>query len=163
PDFDPAQIGGDRLAHLLLQGGVSTSSVVSEVAGRGIGMDIVRDAITRLGAQFNVATEQGQGTAFELVVPQSLSSVEAVTVEDGDALVGVPLRAVRRARWLGPEDIRQSPEGEAILDEGEAIPLVSLAQLLGGQPAPAPAEKFPVLIVSGADKRAALRVGRVRG
>lgn len=78
-DLDVLDANG--LVRVLLQGGISTSAVVTEVAGRGIGMDIVRAAVAKLAADFLVTTEPDKGTSFELIVPLSMSSVEALVVE----------------------------------------------------------------------------------
>jgi two-component system chemotaxis sensor kinase CheA len=125
------RLDANGLVRVLLQGGISTSSVVSEVAGRGIGMDIVRAAVARLSADFVVTTEPGRGTSFELIVPLSVSSVEALVVEAGGVAATVPLYAVRHSVRLEPRDIYQTSLGQAIVYDGHAVPFVSLARLLG--------------------------------
>jgi two-component system chemotaxis sensor kinase CheA len=163
PAVDLDRLDSAGIARLLLQGGVSTSATVSEVAGRGIGMDIVRDAVTRLGAEFDVATTPGKGTRFDLVVPQSLASIDAIMVEAAAIRATVPLHAVRQAQRLAPGDIRHTPDGDAVMHDGDAIPLVPLARLLGPAAGQGPAETLSALVVAGAAGRVALGVTHMHG
>ena len=102
PAADLDRLDAKRLVGVLLHGGISTSSAVSEVAGRGIGMDIVRAAVAKLAADFTVATEPGKGTSFELIVPLSVSSVEALVLE------GAGMTATDSALRRAPYDAHRS-------------------------------------------------------
>ena len=77
----PRELDAEELVRLLLRGGISTSTTVTEVSGRGIGLDVVREAVERLGGEVVVRDQPGRGTTIELVVPLSLASVEALIVE----------------------------------------------------------------------------------
>jgi two-component system chemotaxis sensor kinase CheA len=99
------------LVRLLMQGGLSTSTSVTEVSGRGIGMDIVREALDRLGGAVNVKTTRGHGTVFELTVPLSLAAVEALLVESAGTFAAIPLDAVRHTQLLAADDISRSARG----------------------------------------------------
>ena len=68
----------DELLRLLLKGGMSTSGAVTDVSGRGIGLDVVREAAERLGGEATVRTDAGKGTTVELVVPLSITSLHAL-------------------------------------------------------------------------------------
>lgn len=153
--------GAELLA--LLRGGVSTAAVVSEVSGRGIGMDIVREAVARMGADFNVRTEPGKFTRFELSVPLSVSSVEALIVEAMGSRVTLPLYAVRRTTRLEPGDIHRTGLGDSIIHEGQSIPLVPLARLLGRSVPPRRAGNMTAAIVSGRNGVAAVAITRLLG
>src|SRR5204862_56040 len=77
--------GGPRpsaaeLLQLLLRGGISTARSVDEVSGRGVGLDVLREAAARLGGEVTLTTEAGRGTALEIVVPISLFSLDAIVV-----------------------------------------------------------------------------------
>ncbi|HWA19628.1 MAG TPA: response regulator [Devosia sp.] len=159
----PAEGDARALARLLLRGGVSTSETVTEVAGRGIGMDIVRDAVARLGGELLVETTPGRGTVFELIAPQSISAVEALLIESGDAMVTLPLHAVRHAMRIEARDIHRTAATEAILHNGQSIPLVRVSRLLGKPSPPRRAGSFSVIVVRGGDGLAAIDAGRVRG
>jgi two-component system chemotaxis sensor kinase CheA len=159
----PAEGDARALARLLLRGGVSTSDTVTEVAGRGIGMDIVRDAVARLGGDLLVETSPGKGTVFELVAPQSISAVEALVVEGSDATVTLPLHAVRHALRVDVKDIHRTAANEAILHQGKSVPLVRLGRLLGKPVQPRRAGRFSVVVVAGGKGLAAIDAGRVQG
>ncbi len=158
----------DRLApaallDALLHGGISTSASVSEVAGRGIGMDLVRHTVARLGADLSIKTEVGIGTTFELSVPLSLSSVEALLLEAPGLRATVPLGAVRHTVRLEPKNIHRTSLGEAIIYDGRSVPLVPLGQLLGRTAPVRRNGSFSAVIVGAGDGLAALAVGRIPG
>ncbi len=112
---------------VLLKGGISTTSAVTALAGRGVGLDVVREATQRLNGKISGRTTRGDGTAIELRVPVSLATIEVLIVEISDQIVAIPLDAVRRVRRVDFAEIIRAPEGEAILDDGVLIRLVSPA------------------------------------
>ena len=154
---------GDDLVGLLLEGGVSTAPSLSEVAGRGIGMDVVRDAVNGLQAVLTVRTTPGRGTSFTLALPLSLSSVEALLLESSGQRVALPLSVVRRTARLRPADIHHTPDGEAILDEERSVPIVTLAEIFGQAPKIRRPSAISAVIVETSAGRAAIGVGRIAG
>lgn len=152
----------EELIDLLLRGGISTATTVTEIAGRGIGLDVVRDAAARLGGRVRLITEPGSGAAFELDVPVSLTSFEALAVEDAATVATIPLGAVRRVLRLAPGDIASTPDGAAIVHGDRVIPFLPLGAVLGRTPAPH-AGGWSVAIVAHGDRVVALGVGRVLG
>jgi two-component system chemotaxis sensor kinase CheA len=163
PAADLDKLDANGLVRVLLQGGISTSAVVSEVAGRGIGMDIVRAAVTELAADFAVTTEAGKGTSFELIVPVSVSSVESLVVEGGGVSATLPLQAVHHTLRLEAGHIHRTSLGEAIVHDGRAIPLVSLARLLGRGAAARRAGSLTAIVVTAPGGLAAVSVDRLLG
>jgi two-component system chemotaxis sensor kinase CheA len=121
PDDDAA------LLALLLQGGVSTSSVVTELSGRGIGMDVVRAAMGKLGGKAYASTVAGGGTTFELCVPLSLAALDVLLVEADGQTVALPLDAVCGALRVPAEQVVQTADGAAIVYEESLLPLLPLA------------------------------------
>jgi two-component system chemotaxis sensor kinase CheA len=156
------ELGAAELVRMLLRGGLTTATAVTEVAGRGIGLDIVREVSERLGADVAVHSEPGAGTTFELVVPISLASVEVLLVEVGDTVVGLPLAAVRETRRITAADLSRTAHAMAIVHNGHATPFVPLGQLLqltsGREP-----ERWIGVIIEGDDGLVALGVDRMRG
>jgi len=154
-------LGVDALLQLLLRGGLSTAGAVTEVAGRGIGLDVVRETAERLGGEVSVRTAAGRGTTLELRVPLSLAALDALVVETAGTAVAIPLEAVRRTLRLAPQDIARSAQGDTMIYEGRVIPCVALSRLLDG-PAPASARRHSsVVIVEGAGALAAVGVDRL--
>ena len=154
----------DQLLRLLLKSGISTSGTVTDVSGRGVGLDIAREAAERLGGDVSLRSEPGKGTTVEVVVPSSIASFHALLVETEGVAAAVPLEAVRRTLRVAASDIIETPDGESILDGGRSIPL---AQLL---PVIRPAERqvrlngtSSAFIIEAGDGAAAFLVDRVVG
>jgi two-component system, chemotaxis family, sensor kinase CheA len=154
-------LGPDQLIGLLMTGGVTTSRSVTEVAGRGIGLDIVRETAIRLGGEVAVRSEPGKGATFELTVPASLSSVDALIVEAGGRAAAIPLGAVRRTVRLVAVDVARTGDGASILFEGKPIPFAPLAPALGGADGAPPT--WSVVVLESRGSVAAIGVDRLRG
>ena len=149
------------LLRVLLAGGISTSHAVTEVAGRGIGLDVVRAAAEQLGGAVNIHTDAGAGTRVELVVPWSLAAVDALLIEAAGVVAAIPRDAVRRTLRVFDHDLSRAPDGDSIFHEGAALPFIALARVLSGRPQPArgsrPWSAFVVqagarLVVVGVDR-----------
>lgn len=157
------ELDADRILQLLLRGGISTSGSVTEVSGRGIGLDVVRDAADRLGGEVSVTTTAGAGTVVELTVPLSLASLDVLVVEAEQTPVMIPLRAVRRTLRVAPADVAHTPQGQSVVYEGQVIPFLPLSRLLDRTtPAPAP-RTWSAVVVESTETVAALGVDRLRG
>ena len=154
--------GADRmddqgLIDRLLRGGLSTARAVNTLAGRGVGMDLVRDTAERLGGQLSLRSTPGRGTTLEMRVPLRLGSVRALNVFTGDVPAWVPLDAV--------EQVVQQPQihGQLLLLGQEMLPYARLSDLLmPTQPAPTQAPGSAVVLRCG-ERRAALGVDAVDG
>lgn len=153
-----------ELFRLLLKGGISTSGVVSEVSGRGVGLDIVREAAERLGGDVRVDTRAGEGTMVEVVVPASLSALDALIVEASGILAAIPLEAVRRTLRLAPADLARAADGATIVDGGESIPFIALEQTLArGRREPRRPKPWSTVVVHHGAALAAVGVDRLLG
>jgi two-component system chemotaxis sensor kinase CheA len=119
-------LGPDELLRLLLKGGISTSGAITEVSGRGIGLDVVREAAERLGGTVAVETEAGKGTVMEVIVPVSLSSLNALMVEASGVSAAIPLDAVLGTLRVDAKDVARIAEGQSIVYEGRVIPFMPL-------------------------------------
>jgi two-component system chemotaxis sensor kinase CheA len=154
-------LGAQALLQLLLRGGLSTAGVVSEVAGRGIGLDVVRETAERLGGEVAMRTVAGQGTTLELRVPLSLAALDALVVEVAGTAVAIPLEAVRRTLRLAPQDIARSAQGDTMVYEGRVIPCVALSWLLDGAVPASRRRHLSVVVIEGAGALAAVSVDRL--
>jgi two-component system chemotaxis sensor kinase CheA len=158
------KLGPEELLRVLLKGGISTSGAVTEISGRGIGLDVVREAASRLGGEVTVRTEAGTGTSIEILVPVSLSSLDALLVEAGNQAAAIPLESVRRTLRLSPTDVARTAEGESIVFEGKVIPFAPLARALraGAATLSTPRARSAV-VVEGRGALAAVGVDRMLG
>jgi two-component system chemotaxis sensor kinase CheA len=164
-----AQPGREELLRQLLHGGISTQAGVNAVAGRGIGLDVVRETAARLRGEVSLETESGRGTQLEIVVPVSSSALDVLVVEAGGQHAAIPLDGVRETRRLQAADVARSGDGESIVHEGVAIPFLPLARCLArvtgaksdagtGQGA-----AWSAVVVACADGMAAVGVDRLLG
>jgi two-component system chemotaxis sensor kinase CheA len=165
PDLpDPASLGARELFELLQRGGASTSGTVTAVAGRGIGLDVLRAAAQRLGGEVSIDSRPGAGAAVELVVPVSLLVLEGLAVRVDGRSVMIPLDSVRRAAWVQRDDVVDTPDGEAVMHEGEAVRFAPLGLLLSGVPSETTG-RFPcrTVLVRGAGGTVAVVVDQLIG
>jgi two-component system chemotaxis sensor kinase CheA len=119
------------LLRLLLEGGLTTSGSLSEVSGRGIGLDVVREAMARLGGDVSLRTEPGRGSTLEMIVPVSLASLDVLLVDCSGAPAAIPLDAVSGTLRLRAEEIQRVPQGATVLHDGTAVPFLPLGRHLG--------------------------------
>jgi two-component system chemotaxis sensor kinase CheA len=153
----------EPLLRLLLKGGISTSQTVTDLAGRGIGLDVVREAAERLGGTVTARTEAGAGTTVELVVPLSIASFHALIVEVLGRSVAIPLDAVRGAVRLVHDEIVRTEQHASVLFDGRMIPLGSLRQTLVPASPPLRAPVYAAVVVQGRAGVAAFSVDRIVG
>ena len=119
---------------LIFSPGVTTSASLNQVAGRGIGLDAVRETAQRFKGRVAVRTEPGRGTSIDLEIPVSLSSVRAILLGVGDLLVWVPLDAVQCMLRLDRDALTSLAGRESLIFGGRAIPFVRLAETMGRPP-----------------------------
>lgn len=146
----------------LWKSGVSTATVVNEVAGRGVGLDAVRELVARCNGEVQLHTEAGRGTTFEIRVPVSAASLQAMAVRVDGRIVHVPLDAVHQAVRYASADIATTGDGERVLRRGAAVPYADLGALLGSGAADHGAFRSALVVHSGGAV-AAIGVDRVIG
>ncbi len=159
---DAAKLGTEELLEMLLGGGISTSGAVTQLAGRGIGLDVVREAVHRLRGAVSIRTRKGLGTTLEIVVPVTLAAVEALIVESAGRIVGIPMSSIKRTLRIAMDDVAESPQGASILFEGRVIPFAPLDQGLARAPrGRGAARSWSAVVIEGANALAAVGVPSV--
>jgi two-component system chemotaxis sensor kinase CheA len=148
---------------ILLRGGVTTTRTVTEVSGRGVGLDVVREAAARLNGEIAVRSEAGRGTDIEVCVPVSLTSLAVLQVEVAGVVVSLPLEHVWQTVRIARADVVRSGDGDSILFEGQVIPLLPLAKALRRQTAPTTKPFHPAVVVRSGEAAAAVGVDRLLG
>ena len=125
---------------LLFEAGFSTAEQVTEVSGRGVGMDVVRRNILALGGSVDIASQPGRGLKVTMTVPLTLAIMEAMTVLLGEQIYVLPLASVVESRSLAPGDIHVLPgQGETLAVRGAYLPVLRLGRLFpppGARPQP---------------------------
>ena len=148
---------------LIFASGLSTADAVTELAGRGIGMDVVKNEVTALGGRIEVASERGRGTTFTIYLPLTLAVTQAVLVRAGSNVLAVPSAMVAQVLRLRSEALAEHlGKGEIEFQDG-VYPLHGLAQLLGSA-APATTQGYhSVLLLRSGMQRVALHVDELVG
>ncbi|HEU0034374.1 MAG TPA: response regulator [Kofleriaceae bacterium] len=129
---DEAEAMDDRAAReLIFRPGFSTAATVSEVSGRGVGMDIVRQAIvSRLKGTIDVESTPGQGSAFVLKLPLTLAIIQVVVARAGGETFAIPLDVVQRVLSVKPAEIELVGDREVVVVRGKHVPLIRLDAVL---------------------------------
>jgi two-component system chemotaxis sensor kinase CheA len=158
-------LDAQALLQLLLRGGLSTAAQVTEVAGRGIGLDLVRDVAQRLGAELTVRTATGQGTRLQMTVPVSIAALQVLEVQVAGTVAAIPLDGVRCTLRYDPRCIARTAQGDSLVHDGQALPFITLARVLGASAPPSAANsgQGSAVIVHGAQGLAAIGVDRLLG
>jgi two-component system chemotaxis sensor kinase CheA len=153
-----------EVMRVLLTSGISTSASVTQLAGRGIGLDVVREAVLRLKGEVAIESARGEGSTFALDVPISVASLTALIVDVAGVTHAIPLDAVRSTLRVSSREIARSQDSESVVHEGKVVPFTPLARAL--RRGAAPTERRPVwptVLVSAGGRAAALGVDRVLG
>jgi chemosensory pili system protein ChpA (sensor histidine kinase/response regulator) len=140
--------------------GISTAREVTELAGRGVGMDVVRAQVASLGGRIAVATERGKGTRFTLYLPMTLSIMQVVLATVGERRYALPAAMVEQARRVRTRELREALQRGSIsfsADTGD-VTLRPLAQLLGSPTVITPGEQHSVALLRLGDDRLAICV-----
>jgi len=152
-----------ELAQLIFVSGLSTAETVTELAGRGIGMDVVKNEVGAIGGRIEVATARGHGTTFTIYLPLTLAVAQAVLVRAGASVLAVPSAMVEQVLRLKSEQLAAHLGAGDIEFQAHTYPLHGLAQLLGGGAAAAPQGYQSVLLLRSGAQRLALHVDELVG
>jgi two-component system chemotaxis sensor kinase CheA len=151
-----------ELIELIFTPGFSTAEVISDVSGRGVGMDVVKKNITRLKGIFDVDSVAGQGARFTIKLPLTLAIIQALLVRVVDELYAIPLDSVIESQRVEMPDVRTVHGNEVITLRGQVVPLVRIADFfeLGGRRDP---EKVMIVIVGLQGRQVGLVVDSFEG
>ncbi len=149
-----------RAIELLFAPGFSTAETTSDISGRGVGMDAVRNALRGLGGAVVMTSEQGVGTTVQVRLPLTLAIMPALLVESESVPFAIPLERVERTVNLADQTVRSVTGNRMLVLSDGVLPLIDLAGALGYAPSP---EAGFVVIARGAERRLALLVERLVG
>jgi two-component system chemotaxis sensor kinase CheA len=160
-----AQMDGAAIIDLIFHPGFSTRDTVTEISGRGVGMDVVREHVSRLGGDINVRTTPGKGTCFTLSVPLTLATTRVLLVEDGGQMFAVPSSGIERTGRVRTGDMQRLEGRRALQLDGRVVPVVELAELLQRQSTdvaePTADEWRPFFILPQGDRVVAILTDRL--
>lgn len=158
-----AQLSDTEIDNLLFLPGFSTASEVSALSGRGVGMDVVKSAITGLGGRITITSAPGLGTKFSISLPLTLAVLDGMVVQAAGQTLVVPLSAIIETAKLETDNIHHlASSGEMMQIRSEFVPLFDLGRQLGFRDARNRAQSGIVLLTSQEDgRRAALIVDAI--
>jgi two-component system chemotaxis sensor kinase CheA len=120
-----------EMLNLVFLPGLSTSSEITDMSGRGVGMDVVKTNILRMGGMISIASEQGIGTKITVTLPITLAIIRALIVTVASRTFALPITAVREAIPFVPEEVRSIQGREVITLRGETLAICDLTRLFG--------------------------------
>ena len=161
---DEAQkLSPDEIAQLIFKPGFSTRKIITDLSGRGVGMDVVRQNVQELHGALSVDFQPKQGTKFVLTLPLTLASSRGLLVQAGKQTFAIPLNSVSRMIQIEHHDI-SSINGRAVMTyQGKPIALAWLSQLLELTKTPQTTNQLMVVIIQVAEKQLGLVVDNLVG
>ena len=161
-----AQLSDRDLYGFILETGFSTAEHVTQLAGRGVGMDVVHNEIKQLGGSLAIDSQLGKGSTFTIRLPFTLAVTQAILVRLGDSTYAVPMSSVQGVVRIAREDLarRMNMPNPAYTYAGDEFLIYELSQLLNLPPARMSDEtQLPLLMTRTGDQRAAVRIDGVIG
>lgn len=152
-----------EIIDLLFRPSFSTSDKITDVSGRGVGLDVVKSKIEALGGAVEVKTTYGVGSTFIIHLPLTLAIIQALMVKLGDEKYAISLDSIQTIEDIPVSEIKYVHAKEVINLRGNVIPLVRLRELLDVPGEPEKSENITVVIVSKGDKQAGLVVDSLIG
>ena len=152
-----------EIIDLLFRPAFSTAEKVSDVSGRGVGLDVVKTKIENLGGDIEVSTKKGEGSVFSIRLPLTLAIIQALMVELRDEKYAIPLNSIEMIEDVNASDIKYVQTKEVINIRGTVIPLIRLDQVLNCPEKETEDESLLVVIVKKGDKQVGLVVDQLIG
>jgi len=139
-----------EVLQLIMNAGFSTNDTITDMSGRGVGMDVVRNMVEGNGGSIALKSEVGKGTTVQVFLPLSMAVTQVMTIDVGDACFGISIDNIVETVRVPVEDIKPVNDCEAVVLRDRLIPLVRLKEVLHltGDEEPYPTEEIAILVVS---------------
>lgn len=160
------RLGEGETLSLIFRSGISTSPIITDISGRGLGLAIVQEKVEKLGGELSIESHPNTGTAFRICVPLTLATFRGILVRADEHLFILPTVNVKRVMRVSEDDIKTVENKETIRLDDELISLVRLDDVLGLSPQSRTSEPNgynPVVILGAAERRIAFLVDGVLG
>lgn len=143
---------------LLFNSGFSTAETISDISGRGVGLDVVKNKIESLGGRVEVDSEPGKGTTFTIQLPLTLSIMASMLIEAGPETYAIPLSSIVEIAVITKEEIL-APHNQQMIDfRGKMVPLISLRDVFDVPDSGKNQDSYPIVLIRKGDKLAGLIV-----
>ncbi|WP_048055925.1 chemotaxis protein CheA [Pyrococcus sp. ST04] len=153
---EAASLSDEEAINLIFLPGFSTAEKVTDVSGRGVGMDVVKEVVKSMNGSITVQTEVGKGTTFILKLPISMAIIQALLIRVQDEVYAIPINNILETIEVDPSILKTIGGRHVIVLRGEIIPVVMLHELFG-LPIPE-VERFPAIIVDYGAQKVAIGV-----
>ena len=159
-----AKLSAEQIAELVFLPGFTTADSVSDLSGRGVGLDVVRSNIHSLGGNIDVRSHAGRGTHFTMRLPLTLAILDGLGVQVGAQTYILPLTSITESMALAQDKIRRLPGGDEIFQfRNEYVPLIRLCRVFGSAPGGGDSNAGIVVVVEANGRRAGLLVDDLLG
>ncbi|MEA1960043.1 MAG: chemotaxis protein CheA, partial [Bacillota bacterium] len=157
------QFSSEEAIQLLFTSGFSTAERVTDVSGRGVGLDVVKSKIEAISGEIFVDTKAGEGTRFRIKLPLTLAIIQALMVAVKDEIYAIPLSSVDETTMISRKDIKMVQNQEVIMLRGNVLPLFRLDELLEATGEQRDDDEMYVVIVRKAEQQIGLMVDTLIG
>lgn len=160
-----ANLSDDEIDNLIFLPGFSTAAAVSNISGRGVGMDVVKRSIQALGGRISITSQPGKGSTFTLSLPLTLAVLDGMVISASGQTLVAPLTAIIETLRPKPQDVRAlGPTGAVLAVRDMHVPLIDIGMALGLRSTPIdPTTGVVLLVESEGISRAALVVDEIQG
>jgi two-component system chemotaxis sensor kinase CheA len=161
---DPSLVPDKDVWALIFEPGFSTAAVVSDVSGRGVGMDVVKRNLEKIRGRVDIRTDAGKGSEFILQIPLTMAIIDGITVRVGRGFYSLPLNDIFEFFKARPDQITKTEGGQETVNlRGSIMPLLKLAEIFKVPDANQDPTEGIMLVVQSAGKRACLLIDEVVG
>ncbi len=161
---EQAAVMSDKdIINLLFLPSFSTAKTISDVSGRGVGLDVVRSKIESLSGEVDVKSTLGVGSVWTIRLPLTLAIIQSLMVIVGGEKYAIPLGNIQTLESIQPSDIKYVQQKEVINLRGDVIPIIRLNEVLGCESTKSPDEEMTVVIVKKGDRMAGLVIDELTG
>lgn len=157
------QMTDKEIINLLFLPSFSTAKVISDVSGRGVGLDVVKSKIESLSGEVEVKSVLGEGSTWTIRLPLTLAIIQSLMVVIGGEKYAIPLGNIQTIESIAPTEVKYVQQKEVINLRGTVIPLVRLNEVLGCESTKSADEELVVVIVKKGDKQTGLVIDELTG
>ena len=165
-DEDAGTMNDQQILSLVFHSGVSSSALITDISGRGLGLAIVREKVEKLGGSVSIKSRPGVGTSFQIILPLTLATFHGIFVRLDEQFLVIPTANVKRVIRVKKDDIKTVENKDTILLDGKVLSLVKLSDILGIELKESETEQYDVyqvVIVSLNENELALIVDEILG
>ncbi|MBF2052724.1 MAG: chemotaxis protein CheA [Candidatus Sericytochromatia bacterium] len=160
---DAQHMSENEMLDFIFAPGFSTAESISNISGRGVGMNVVKENILKLDGLIEIDSRVGEGSTFKIQLPLTMAIVPALLVNVGETTYAIPLNNVVETLVIAPEEIYAIDQKEVIHLRDRVVSLTHLAEVLGKAVSDSPTDKYYVIIVGAGEQRVGLVVDHLLG